>query len=120
MPIFWWLGKAAYVRFIVRELTSLAVAYASLFLLTLVLALGRGSAAYDALIAWCSRPWVIAFHGLVLLALLFHTVTWLGLAPKALVVRLGGRRVPDGGVVAAHYLAWAVASALVVYLLWGG
>lgn len=120
MPIFWWLERASYVKFIARELTSLAVAYAALFVLALAVALARGPDAYRELIGWTSRPWVLAVHGLMLLALLFHTVTWLGLAPKALVVRIGGRRLPDSAVVAAHYGAWAAASALVAYLILGG
>jgi fumarate reductase subunit C len=52
----------------------------------------------------------------VLLALLFHTVTWLNLAPKAIVLHLGGRRLPDAAVLAAHYAAWLVVSAAVVWL----
>jgi fumarate reductase subunit C len=119
MPIFWWLGKAAYVRFITRELTSLGVAYAAILLLVEVAALGRGEAAHRRLVELLAHPAVLALHGLLLAVLLFHAVTWLNLAPKAMVVRLGGRRLPNGAVLAAHWLAWAAASALVLALLGG-
>jgi fumarate reductase subunit C len=119
MPIFWWLRSVAYARFIARELTSLAVAYAALLLLALTWSLGRGEAAYDEFVAFLRLRPVIAFHFLILAALLFHTVTWLNLAPKALVVRLGRRRAPDALVVLAHYSAWLAVSGLVAWLLLG-
>jgi fumarate reductase subunit C len=120
MPIFWWLRKLSYARFITRELTSLAVAYAAVLLLVEVAAVARGPEAYAAFVAFLARPPVVGFHGVVLAALLFHTVTWLGLAPQAMVVKLGGRKVPDRAVLAAHYLAWLGASLLVAWSLVGG
>ena len=59
------------------------------------------------------------FHGLVLLFLLFHSFTWLLAAPKALVLRVLGKRLPDVAVLAGHYAAWLVATALVFWLLVG-
>lgn len=116
MPIFWWLRKLAYTRFIVRELTSVFVAYAALLLLVEVRALRAGPEAFAAFTGWLRQPLVIGGHVLVLLALLFHTVTWLNLAPRALVVRLGRWRVPGRAVLVGHYLAWLALSAVV---LWG-
>ena len=119
MPIFWWIGRASYVRFIARELTSLAVGWAAGALVVVLAAIGRGEAAYHRLFELLGSPWVIAWHALVLAGLLFHTVTWLNLAPTALVLKLRGRRVSDRAVVAAHYAAWAAVSALVVFLVVG-
>lgn len=119
MPIFWWLGRLSYTRFITRELTSLGVAYAAVLLVVQAVAVGRGEAAYQAFVAWLHDPWVVVLHSVVLLVLLFHTVTWLNLAPKALVLRLRGRRVPDAVIVTAHYAAWAAISVLVFWLLLG-
>ncbi len=120
MPIFWWLRKFAYAKFITRELTSLAVAYAAVLLVVEVGAVARGPVAYARFLAWLASPPVVMLHGAVLVGLLFHAVTWLGLAPQAMVVRLGGRRVPDRAVLAAHYFAWVAASGLVGWLLLGG
>jgi fumarate reductase subunit C len=120
MPIFWWLGQLAYVKFITRELTSLAVGYGAVLLLAEVWALGRGAAAHARFLRLLAAPPVVAFHLLVCAALFFHTVTWLNLAPKALELRLGGRRLPDAAVVAGHYLAWLLASGVVVWWLRGG
>lgn len=120
MPIFWWLRGRPYVLFITRELTALAVGYAALLLLLEVWMLGRGPEAHAALRAWLHHPGVIAFHAFVLLATVYHAITWIGLAPRALVLRLGNRRVPPGLVLAAHYGAWAMVSAALLWLLAGG
>ena len=117
MPIFWWLGKLSYTKFIVRELTSLAVGYAALLLLIQIWALSRGKDVYARFFEWLQSPFVVIVNSLAFLALLFHAITWLNLAPKALVVRVGGRRVPDQVVLVAHYLGWIAASGLVVWYL---
>ncbi len=117
MPIFWWLRKLSYVKFITRELTSLAVAYTATLLLVQIRVLGRGAEAHDRLLAWLAAPPLRLLNAVVLAFLLFHTVTWLNLAPKALVIRLGRRRLPDGLVLAGHYLAWLAATALVAWYL---
>lgn len=117
MPIFWWLRKAAYVRFITRELTSVFVAYAAVLLVVQLRAVAAGPEALERFGAWLRLPPVAALHVVVLLALLFHAVTWLNLAPRAIVVRVGGRRLPDGAVLLGHYGAWLVASGLVAWVL---
>jgi len=117
MPIFWWLRKAAYARFILRELTSVGVAYAAVLLVIQARMLELGPDAYARFVAWLRSPVVAGLHGALLLALLFHTLTWLHLAPRAMVVRLGGRRVPDTVVLAGHYAAWLGASAFVAWAL---
>ncbi len=116
MPIFWWLERFSYTKFITRELTSLAVGYSAILLMIQVWALSRGEASYERFLSWLRWPPALVFHTLVLAALVFHAVTWLNLAPKAIVVRVGSRRLPERAVLIAHYLAWLAATAL---LFWG-
>ena len=120
MPIFWWLRSLAYTKFISRELTSLGVAYCALLLLVQAWAVGRGAATYERFQEVLQTPAALILHGVILLVVLFHAITWLNLAPKALVVRLGGRRLPDGLILAGHYFAWIGVSALLAWLLIGG
>ncbi|NIR45452.1 MAG: fumarate reductase subunit C [Gemmatimonadetes bacterium] len=117
IPIFWWIRKRAYVKFIARELTSPFVAYAAALLLMQVWALARGGAAYARFLAWLQLGPVLIWHGALLIILLFHTVTWLNLAPKAIVLHVRGRRIPDAAVVAGHYAAWLAVSTFLVWLL---
>ena len=116
-PIFWWLEKLAYVKFITRELTCLAVGYTAVLLILQVWVLSKGQATYERFQDFLESTPVLIFHGVVLVFLLFHSVTWFNLAPKALVLRLGRRRIPDAVVLAGHYVAWLVATALVIWLV---
>ncbi len=118
-PIFWWLQKFAYGKFITRELTSLAVGYAAVLLMVEIWVVSKGQEAYTRFQELLVSPPVLIFHGVVLLFLLFHSVTWLNLAPKALVLHLGRKRIPDAVVLFGHYAAWLVATALVVWYLVG-
>ena len=115
IPIFWWLKKRAYLKFILREMTSLAVLYAVVLLLLQLVALSRGEAAHSRFLDVLRRPAFLAVHTVVLLGLVFHTVTWLNLAPRALVLQLGGRKVPDRLILAGHYLGWLAVSLLIVW-----
>ncbi len=119
MPIFWWLKKLPYTKFILREMTSLAVVYAVVLLLLQLVALSRGEAAYTRFLDVLRRPGLLAVHTVVLLGLVFHTVTWLNLAPRALVLRLRGKKVPDRLILAGHYLAWLAVTALIAWGLVG-
>ena len=74
-------------------------------------AVGRGGAAHARFLAWLASPLALAWHVLVLAVLLFHTITWLNLAPSAITLRVAGRRVPDAAIVLGHYLLWLAASA---------
>jgi len=117
MPIFWWLRRWPYTRFITRELTSVAVGYSAVLLVATIWAAWRGEGAYQRLSTLALSGPALLLHLVVLAALLYHTVTWLNLAPRAIVVYLAGRRVPDRLILAAHYLAWLVVSGGIVWIL---
>jgi fumarate reductase subunit C len=120
IPIFWWLEKASYTKFITRELTCLAVGYTALVLMLQVWSLARGPESYDRFVSWVQLRPVVAVHIVVLGLLVYHSVTWLSLAPRALVLRFAGRRLPGTVVLLMHYAAWLVASAAVLWLLVAG
>ena len=46
-------------------------------------------------------PLAIVLNGISFFFVLFHTITWFNLAPKAMVMRVQGKRVPDWAVVLA-------------------
>ena len=117
MPIFWWLEKLSYVKFITREMTSLAVGYTAVVLLLQIAALGRGPEAYGRFVRVLETPVVVILHVVVLVFLLFHSFTWLSLAPKAMVLHVGKRRLPDSAILAAHYLAWLAVTGLLIWYL---
>ncbi len=118
IPITWWTRNRRYAAFILRELTSVLVLYAGVLLLVHLVALSRGPESHAAFQEWLGRPGVVVFHLLVLAGLLYHTVTWLNLAPRAIVPHIRGRRIPPRVVLLAHYLAWFALSAVLLAVLW--
>jgi fumarate reductase subunit C len=115
-PIFWWTHRWIHFRFILRELTSLCVAYATVLTIYFVRGILLGPAYYAEFLARMARPGWLVFHVVVLGGLLFHSITWFHLAPRAMVVKLGGRRVPGGAILLGNYLGWAAVSLVVVLL----
>jgi len=113
----WWVGNRAYTLFVVRELTSVFIAAYAVLVLLLLCNLVAGRDAYAAYLRWLATPGMVAFHLVALAAALYHSITWFALSPKAMVVRLGERRVPPRVVISANYAAWLVVSAVVTAIL---
>jgi fumarate reductase subunit C len=63
---------------------------------------------------------VVLVNVVALIFVLFHAITWFNLAPRAMVVRLRGKRVPSAWIAGSNYLAWAAVSALVAWRVLGG
>jgi fumarate reductase subunit C len=120
VSVWWWLQKPVYTVFVLRELSSVFVALFALLLLWHIRAVAQGPEAYADFLARLRHPAVFAVNAVSLLFVLFHAVTWFNLAPKAMVVRLGGRRVPDRIVAASNYVACLVLSGAVAWILLRG
>lgn len=120
VPLLWWLERRSYLLFVLRELSSVFVAWFVVYLLLLVNAVSGGAEQYQRFLDWSAGWWVIGLNLVACAFVLLHTITWFGLAPRALVVRVRGRRVPPSWVLAGHYLAWIVLSAGVAWLVLGG
>lgn len=117
---YWWLKRWSYLAFILRELSSVFVAWFVVYLLLLVRAVSTGASSYREFLAWSARPVILLVNIVGLGFVIFHAITWFNLAPQALVVHMRGKRVPGALIAASNYLAWAVASALVAWLALGG
>jgi fumarate reductase subunit C len=139
----WWLKKRTYFMFVMRELSSIFVAWFAVFLMIMVYAIGRGEASYQNFMNWAGSPIVIVINLVALGFLILHTVTWFALTPQAMVVRgPGGRqvpamkevnvagrlvtaatvvrvggRVPAGLVIASQYIGLVVVSAFIAWLV---
>ena len=117
MPVFWWVSRRTYLVFVIRELSSVFVAWSVVFLLLLVHALGQGGKQYQQFLNLSRNPWMMALNVITLAFLVFHAVTWFNLAPQAMVVRIRGKRVPRSWIANAHYVGWALLSALAAWLI---
>ena len=114
---FWWAKRRSYLLFMLREISCVFVAWSVVYLLLLVHAIGTGRDSYARFLDWNANPFVVALNLVTLLFLLLHAVTWFGLAPRAIVLHLRGRRVSPSAVLAGHYAAWLAVSAVIVWLV---
>jgi fumarate reductase subunit C len=139
----WWLKKRTYVLFVLRELSSVFVAWFSVFLMMMVFAIGRGEESYQKFLDWAASPVIVVINVVALAFSLLHTVTWFILTPQAMVVRgpwarqvramkevpvagqwvpaatvvrVGGR-LPAGVVIASQYAGLIVVSAFITWLV---
>lgn len=116
----WWLKRGSHLAFILRELSSIFVAWSVVFFLLLVTAVSRGEDAYREFLSWTGSPGILLLNLVSLFFVVFHAVTWFNLAPQALVARLGGKRVPGAWIAASNYAAWSLVSALVAWVILRG
>ncbi len=114
---YWWTLQWKYLKFILRELSSLFVAYFVVLTLLQLRALSRGPASYAAFQEWLKSPIVMALNVVSLLFVLFHTITWFNLTPSAMPVRVRGKRLPDWMIAAPNYVAWLALSAVIAWLI---
>ena len=117
---YWWLSRWAYLKFILREASSVFVAWAVVVTLLQIRALTRGPEAYAELQNWLRSPLVLAMNTVSFFFVLFHAVTWFNLAPKAMAVRVRGKRLPSVAIAAPNYAAWVAISAAVAWFLLRG
>jgi fumarate reductase subunit C len=109
--------KRSWFVFFLREITCLAVAWSAVTFLLLVRSVLAGPDAYAAFLRWLGRPGVVGAHAVVLVAVIWHSVTWFLAAPRAMGSHVLGRKVAPSAVIAGHYAAWAAASAAIWWVL---
>ncbi len=120
MSVWWWLKDRAYVKFVLRELTSVFVAFFALLYLWQLRALVRGPDAYAQFLARLKTPFFLTVDIVALVFVLFHTITWFNLTPTAMVVRVRGKRVPDWIVAGSNYVVWVLLSGIVTWIFTRG
>ncbi len=114
------MKRPSSLAFILREVSSIFVAWFVVFFLMLVAAVGRGEAAYQEFMRWAVNPGIVLLNLVSLLFVVFHAVTWFNLAPRAMVVHMRGKRVPGKLIAASNYGAWVVTSLLVAWIILAG
>ena len=112
MPSNWWLKRKSYFLFMVRELTCLFVGGYALFLLVLASRIGDTDG-----FSVLTHPLAISLQVIALPMVVYHTITWLNLTPKVLVVWRGETRVSPVLIAGVHYLAWLGVSVVVLWIV---
>ena len=113
----WWRKNPYFVRYMIREASSVFLATYAVILLVGLLRLSQGEAAYDGWRAALTHPASIVFHWLALLTVGYHAYTWWKVAPKtAPDIRIGGRAIPEMLITGGGLLA-TLGTSLLVYVI---
>src|SRR5262249_19305765 len=114
MPALWWLHNRHLALFMLRELSSLFVAGYSIFLIVMLYRFGQGDAAFHAFFETLRSPASIIIQLIVLVFVVFHTVTTVEASPVIMVLWRGEEKMNPAIIVGANYAAWLVASVLIL------
>lgn len=116
MPRTWFLSVPFYALYMLREATAVITLFYTIILMFGLSALSKGEAAF---LAWAKgqQNGLLMWFSVFALALsLFHTATWFAAAPKAMDVRVKGKKVPDHQIIAANWGVLFVVTVLVLAL----
>ncbi len=114
----WYMRNGRYKIYMLREMTSfLVVFYTFLTIVALSTLAADSPAAWQNFISSQQGPGMVVFHALALLYFLFfQTFPWFKLAPKAMPVQIGEKKLPGSYIVIGHYVAWVFISAVIFWL----
>lgn len=114
----WWRRNPYFVRYMIREGSSVFLAIYAVILLVGLYRLTQGEAAWDAWRAALTSPGSILFHWLALLTVGYHAYTWWKVSPKtAPDLRIGGQPLPECAITAGGLAAMLGASVLIYIIV---
>jgi len=114
----WWRRNPFFVRYMIREASSVFLAIYAVILLVGLARLTQGEAAWDAWRAALTSFGSLVFHWLALLTVGYHAYTWWKVAPKtAPDLRFAGQPLPELVITAGGWFATLGASALVYIIV---
>jgi fumarate reductase subunit C len=113
----WYMRNGRYKRYMLREVTCLLVGFYCLLTLWGLAALAAGPDRWNGFLESQQNLLMVIVHATALVYyLVYMTFDWFKLAPKAMPVQLGERKLPDRVIVIGHYAAWVVVSLFVFWL----
>lgn len=116
----WWRKNPFFVEYMIHEGTALFVAAYAAILLTGLLRLAQGEAAWNHWLTALKNPWYIGFHVLALIAIGYHTYTWFKIMPRTMPpFVVGGKRLSAGAITGGGLAVAAAASLALLALVWG-
>ncbi len=114
----WWRRNPYFVRYMIREASSVFLASYTIILLVGLLRLSQGQAAWEGWRSALTSLPSLVFHWLALLTVGYHAYTWWKVAPKtAPDIRIGARPLPQMFITAGGWLATLGASTLIYVIV---
>ena len=116
----WWRRDPFFVRYMVREVTAVAVLVYAIVLMMGVLRLSQGEAAFNGWLAALRSPGSVLLHIVLLISMVVHAKSWFEIMPKTMpLMFVGGKRVEGSTITRTGYIATVVATVIVLALVWG-
>jgi fumarate reductase subunit C len=108
----WWRRDPFFIRYMAREATAIFVVIYAVILLVSVLRLAQGEASFDDWVANLRGGTAIALHIILLVAFVYHTITWFAIMPKTMPpIVVAGKKLSPGTITGLGLAASAVLSA---------
>lgn len=110
----WFFKHPRYMRYMLREVTSVPVGAFALLLVCAVERLAKGQQAWDSFVAALTGPW--SFLGLAIIFgfTLYNTASWFNVTPKAMPIQTGEEFLDGKYIVGAHYAVWIVVTLVIL------
>jgi len=111
IPNTWWLKQRSTLLFMIREWSSVFVAFYAICLLGQLCALSKGAESYNALLAKSLSGASLVLHLVMGVFVLYHMVTWFKISGRI----FGSGPLSPGAVTAINYVVWVAASIGIFY-----
>ena len=116
----WWRRDPFFVRYMVREVTALAVLAYAVVLTFGVVRLSQGEAAFNGWLAALHSPGAILMHLVLLVSFAVHAKSWFEIMPKTMpMMFVGGKRVEGATITRTGWIVTILASIALFALTWG-
>lgn len=109
----WWTDRGFYIAYMIREATAVLAVVVALELLVL------SCMSQESIVAFLKNPLVILVNILSLASVMYHTITWFNLMPKA--VRMFATKkptdtklIPAKLIISAEWIGATVAFAVII------
>ena len=111
----WWKHNPFFVRYMVREVTAVAVWIYALILTVGVLRLGQGEAAWNGWLLALKSPLSLGLHLVLLISMVVHTQSWFEIMPKTMApIVVNGERLSSARI---QRTGWSVAAVVFVLVM---
>ncbi|MSP98815.1 MAG: fumarate reductase subunit C [Betaproteobacteria bacterium] len=112
----WWMRDPFFIVYMAREVTAIFVAAYALVLLTGLVRLSQGEAAWNAWLLALKSPVSLVFHVAVLATFLYHTWSWFCIMPKTMPLIFVGEKKLAPEVITGTGLAAACVACAAVFV----
>jgi fumarate reductase subunit C len=113
----WWQRDPFFVRYMVREITAVAVLVYAIVLAVGLVRLAQGEPEWNAYLDALRSPLALLLHAVLLVAMVVHAKSWFEIMPKTMPLILpSGERIAPATVTRSGWAAAAVATLVVLAL----